>query len=182
VCACVCKLVCDLLSWSRVVTGFPQPAQQFKAIHPVHHGNTVKHTLADTSTSTLNHPPHVKRRLIQSLHNRASTICQEWQIVVKEISILRSDLQVNGYPQGFINSVIYSKGSSHLNKEQKPLGSLYNPEPFSRSMALWCHRLQADSYILPLPFFPMWLNISWRGMASRYLPPPFSPVPWKEDV
>jgi hypothetical protein len=50
------------------------------------------------------HPPHVKRRLIQSLHSRASTICQERQDLVKEISSLRSDLQLNGYPQGFIDS------------------------------------------------------------------------------
>jgi hypothetical protein len=35
-----------------------------------------------------NHPPHVKRGLIQSLHNRASTICQERQDLVKEIGSL----------------------------------------------------------------------------------------------
>jgi hypothetical protein len=35
-----------------------------------------------------NHLPHVKRGLIQSLHNRASTICQEQQDLVKEISSL----------------------------------------------------------------------------------------------
>jgi hypothetical protein len=51
-----------------------------------------------------NHPPHVKRSLIHSLHNRASTICQERQDLVKGISSLRSDLQFNGYPQGFIDS------------------------------------------------------------------------------
>jgi hypothetical protein len=53
-----------------------------------------------------NHPPYVKRGLIQSLHNRASTICQERQYLVKEISSLRSDLQFNGYPQDFADSVI----------------------------------------------------------------------------
>jgi hypothetical protein len=31
----------------------------------------------------------------------------------------------NGYLQGFIDSVINSRGSSRLNKEQKPLGSIY---------------------------------------------------------
>jgi hypothetical protein len=72
-------------------------------------------------------PPHVKTGLIQSLHNRAATICQERQDVVKEIRSLRSDLQLNGYPQGYIDSVINSKGSSRLNKEQKSLGSVYIP-------------------------------------------------------
>jgi hypothetical protein len=31
-----------------------------------------------------NHPPHVESRLIQSLHNRASTICQERQDLFNE--------------------------------------------------------------------------------------------------
>jgi hypothetical protein len=74
-----------------------------------------------------NHPPHVKRGLIQSLHNRPSTICQERQDLPKEISSLRRDLQLNGYPQDFIDSIINSKGSSRLNKEQKPLSSVYIP-------------------------------------------------------
>jgi hypothetical protein len=74
-----------------------------------------------------NHPPHVKISLIQSLHNRASTICQERQILFNEISNLRRGLQLNGYSQGFIDSVINSKGSSRPNKEEKPLGSVYIP-------------------------------------------------------
>jgi hypothetical protein len=44
-----------------------------------------------------NHPPHVKRGLIQSLHNRASTICQEQQalvisssMVIPKVSLTRS--------------------------------------------------------------------------------------------
>jgi hypothetical protein len=44
-----------------------------------------------------NHPPHMKRDLIQNLHNRTSTICQE-QDLVKEISSPRSDLQLNVIP------------------------------------------------------------------------------------
>jgi hypothetical protein len=36
-------------------------------------------------------------------------------------------LQLNGYPQGFIDSVSNSKGSSRPNKEEKPLGSVYIP-------------------------------------------------------
>jgi hypothetical protein len=71
-----------------------------------------------------NHPPHVKRGLIQSIHNRASTICQEPQELFNEISNLKHDLQLSSYPQGFIDSVINSKGSSHLNTEEKPLGSV----------------------------------------------------------
>jgi hypothetical protein len=55
-----------------------------------------------------NHPQHVKRGLIQSLHSRASTMHQERQDLVKEISTLRSDLQLNGYPQGLIDLVINS--------------------------------------------------------------------------
>jgi hypothetical protein len=74
-----------------------------------------------------NHPQLVERGLIQSLHNRASTIGQERQDLVNEISNLRSDLQLNGYPQGFIDSIINSKGSGCLNKEEKPLGSVYIP-------------------------------------------------------
>jgi hypothetical protein len=74
-----------------------------------------------------NHPPHVKRGLLQSLHNRAPTISQERQDLLNELSNLKRDLQLNGYPQGFINSAINSKGSSHLNTEGKPLGSVYIP-------------------------------------------------------
>jgi hypothetical protein len=44
-----------------------------------------------------NHPPDVKRGLIQCLHNRASTIYQEQQDLVKEIRSLKSDLQLNTY-------------------------------------------------------------------------------------
>jgi hypothetical protein len=39
-----------------------------------------------------NHPPHVKREIIQRLHNRASTICQEWQGLFNEIGNLRCGL------------------------------------------------------------------------------------------
>jgi hypothetical protein len=72
-----------------------------------------------------NYPPHVKRYLIQNLHNRDSTICQERQELFNEISNLKRDLQLNGYPQGFIDSVINSKGSSRPNTEKKPLGSVH---------------------------------------------------------
>jgi hypothetical protein len=74
-----------------------------------------------------NHPSHVNRGLVQSLHNRASARCQDRQDLVKEISRLRSDIQLNSYLQSFIDSDINSKGSSRLNKEQKSLGSVYIP-------------------------------------------------------
>jgi hypothetical protein len=51
----------------------------------------------------------------------------EWQDLFNEISNLRRDLQLNGYPQGFIDLVINSMGSSHLNSEEKSLGSVYIP-------------------------------------------------------
>jgi hypothetical protein len=67
----------------------------------------------------------VKRGLIQSLHSRASTIHQERQDLFNEFGNLRHDLELNGYLQGFNDSVSNSKGISHLNKEEKPLGSVY---------------------------------------------------------
>jgi hypothetical protein len=68
-----------------------------------------------------------EKYLIQKLHNRASIICQGRQDPVHEISSLRRDLHLNGYPKGFIDSVINSKGSSRPNKDEKPLGSVYIP-------------------------------------------------------
>jgi hypothetical protein len=75
--------------------------------------------------SKSNYSPHVKRGLIPSLHNRVSTIRQEWQDLFNEISNLRPDLRLNVYPQGFIDSVINSKRISCPNKEEKALGSVY---------------------------------------------------------
>jgi hypothetical protein len=43
-----------------------------------------------------NHPTHVKRGIVQSLHSRASTICQEQQDLLNEIDNLRHDLQLDG--------------------------------------------------------------------------------------
>jgi hypothetical protein len=74
-----------------------------------------------------NHPPHVKRGLIQSLYKRASTTCQERQDLLNEISCLRCDLQLNCYPPCFIDSVINSKGISRPSKEEKLQGSAYVP-------------------------------------------------------
>jgi hypothetical protein len=64
--------------------------------------------------------PCQKRGLIQSLHNRTSTICQDQKDLAKEINNFRHDLQLNGYPQGFIDSVINPKGSSRPKTEEKP--------------------------------------------------------------
>jgi hypothetical protein len=69
----------------------------------------------------------MKRCLIQSLPSRASTKCQERHDLLNEISNLKRDLQLNGYPQGFIDSAINSKGSSQPNTEEKPLGFVYIP-------------------------------------------------------
>jgi hypothetical protein len=44
-----------------------------------------------------NHPPHLKRDLIQSLHKRPSTMCQESQELGYKISGLTHGLQLNGY-------------------------------------------------------------------------------------
>jgi hypothetical protein len=63
-----------------------------------------------------NHQPRVKRGLIQSLHNRASTICQERKDLVNEIISLRSDLKLSDYPQGFNDSVITYKLSEERGK------------------------------------------------------------------
>jgi hypothetical protein len=66
-----------------------------------------------------NHLPYVKKGLIQSLHKRAITICQDQQDLRKEIVNLRRDLQRNGYPRSIIDSVMNSKGSSQQNQEEK---------------------------------------------------------------
>jgi hypothetical protein len=72
-----------------------------------------------------NHPLHVKTGLIQRHHKRASAICEEWQDLFNEISSLRYDRQINGYPQGFTDLITGSMGSSHKSKEEKPLGCVY---------------------------------------------------------
>jgi hypothetical protein len=58
-----------------------------------------------------NNPPHVKRG---SIHNTPSSICQEWQDLVNEVSSLRYNFQLNGCPEGFTDSDIYTKCNSHL--------------------------------------------------------------------
>jgi hypothetical protein len=63
----------------------------------------------------------------RSLHNRASTICQERQNLINGIISLRLDLQLNGYPQGFVETITISKGNIRTNKEENPLGSVYIP-------------------------------------------------------
>jgi hypothetical protein len=69
----------------------------------------------------------LKRGLIYSLHNSDYKICQECQELFNEIGRLRLDFQLTSYPQGFIDLVINSKGSSHPNQEEEPLGSVYIP-------------------------------------------------------
>jgi hypothetical protein len=133
-----------------MITEFPHPPHYFKAFHPVPYRNRVRqcgscsgcsyHQERDNTghqsfrkpTHTgkyfnfkSNQLSHVKRGLIQSLRNRASTTWQVWQGLFNKIRCLRCDLQVNGYPQGFTDSVMDSKGSSCPNKEERPLGSVY---------------------------------------------------------
>jgi hypothetical protein len=64
---------------------------------------------------------------VQCLHKRAPTRCPEGQNLDYEISILRRDLQLNGYPRGFVDSVIDWNGSSLPSNAVKPLGSVYSP-------------------------------------------------------
>jgi hypothetical protein len=75
-----------------------------------------------------NHPPHIKRDVVQSLHSRASIICQERQDLLNEIN-MRRDLQLSGYPQRFIDSVLKSRGSCRPEEEERknPLGLLFIP-------------------------------------------------------
>jgi hypothetical protein len=40
---------------------------------------------------------------------------------------VKCDLQLSGFPPLFIDSVLNSKGTSHPEKEKKPLGSLSIP-------------------------------------------------------
>jgi hypothetical protein len=64
--------------------------------------------------------------VIQNHQKRVSTVCQERQELLNEITGLRRDLQRNGYPIGFTDSV-NSKGSSRLNTEENPSTPLYIP-------------------------------------------------------
>jgi hypothetical protein len=44
-----------------------------------------------------------------------------------KIDNLRCERQLSGYPQRFIDLVTNSMGNSHLDKEEKPFGSVYIP-------------------------------------------------------
>jgi hypothetical protein len=66
---------------------------------------------------------------MQSLYNRAATICQDWQDRLQEIDNLKWDLLLNGYPQQFINLALKNSNEiSHPKKEdKKPLGFVFIP-------------------------------------------------------
>jgi hypothetical protein len=68
----------------------------------------------------------VKRGLIQSLHNTASLIHQK-QDLFNNLSNLGHDLQLNDYPHGLNDSVIYSKGTAMVQIKRKSLWALYIP-------------------------------------------------------
>jgi hypothetical protein len=83
-------------------------------------------------------PQQVRRGLIQSLCNRASTVCQKRQDLCNEVSNLRHDLQLNDHSQSFLDSVINSEGNRRLNREEKPLGCLSHMwRVFQRSSDMW---------------------------------------------
>jgi hypothetical protein len=84
-----------------------------------------------------NDSPLAKRSLIQIIHKNASTICQE-QDRSNEVNCLGRDLQLSGYPQGFIDSVTNSKDSSCPNKDEMALGSLYFPYAKAASETFKC--------------------------------------------
>jgi hypothetical protein len=69
----------------------------------------------------------VKREIIQSLHSKVSTVCQERQDLFNEVGSLKRDMQLSGSPQGFMDSVINSKGSSRPNKEKNLIRSVFIP-------------------------------------------------------
>jgi hypothetical protein len=82
----------------------PDSAIPFLDILVIRIGTVLAIKVSRTPTDTglylnfnSNHPPHMKRGLIQSLHNGASSICQERQDLFNEISSLGHDLQVNGH-------------------------------------------------------------------------------------
>jgi hypothetical protein len=133
----------------------------------------------------------VKRSLIQSLHNRASTICKEQQNLVKEIRTLRSDFQLNGYPQGFIDfidSVINSKGRSRLNKAQKPLDSVYITHVNGVSENFMCISIQNQDDLQNQTIFsssvvkPGWKEIRYRLRSSSAVSPVYvaEAILWKQ--
>jgi hypothetical protein len=51
-----------------------------------------------------NDPPHVKSRVVQSHYNGTATICPYQQDRLKENTILKQDLLLNGYPQKMVTT------------------------------------------------------------------------------
>jgi hypothetical protein len=76
---------------------------------------------------------------------RAPTICQEHLDLCNETSSYKRDIQLNSYCQGFTDSVINSKGSSHLSGEEKPLGYVYIPHVKGVSEKFKCIRNQYNT-------------------------------------
>jgi hypothetical protein len=75
-----------------------------------------------------NHPPHVKRGVTQNLYSRATTVCQERHDLARELSNLKADLQLNGFPQKLTDAVISSTGGNNRSRnEVKPIGSVVIP-------------------------------------------------------
>jgi hypothetical protein len=74
-----------------------------------------------------NHPPHVKRGIIRSLHNRATIICLQRHDLAHELNNPKHDLQLNGFPPKLINSVNNTWGKNRLRNDVKLIGSLVIP-------------------------------------------------------
>jgi hypothetical protein len=71
------------------------------------------------------------------------------------------DFQLNGYPRGFTDSAINSKGSSHPSKEAKPLCSVYIPYMMSVLQKFICTCMQAvgpKSSILSPKLYNLYIN------------------------
>jgi hypothetical protein len=87
-----------------------------------------------------NHPPHVKRGVVQSLYHSGTAICQEQQVRSDEIVTLQHALQLNVSPIGFIISVSKkSRRSIPLKNELQPLGLM--SVPHIRGFSATCKRI-----------------------------------------
>jgi hypothetical protein len=138
--------ICGLASWPRAITEFPQPPQKFtmetESENVIYFLDVLVNGKERTTANKVyrksiyigryfkfnsKHLLHVKGGLILSPHKRVYSMCLKQQDLFNESSRLLSDLQLNGYPRGFTDSVIISKGSSRPSKGEKSLGPVYIP-------------------------------------------------------
>jgi hypothetical protein len=79
---------------------------------------------------------------------------------------LRHDLQLNGYPQGFIDSVVNPKGSSRPKTEEEPLGSLYVYIPYVKGVSEKFMRI-GNRYIRRSAFIAFPVNVAEAALAKQ---------------